>query len=360
MIEIGLLPLLALVELTLLGIVVAVGLGVYMLAVRSRARAGAQALVKRVKEDAERREQETRKLLSERFALQGEDLENLVSRIGREEKLFYQNQITTFLRRDGEAFANLLVDTEALVQPYRELPEQSAAPAADAVTPEQGAGGADPAELGRLQDENKRLSDELRITMETMGRMLNEYSSMFAGGAAAGMDKEKMMEMFRAEATEAVAAETGETPAPAPVATDDIQVETPATESQPAEEASEEPADDGAGDETVVLQPDEVAGIDQDIADALAESAGEVDQSVEDDLEVLNAEPEPNDDIELEVGDDLEVLEEAGQEDGIEANESSEEALGDPEDWFGDDDGASQAVVPDSELEAEPGKKKPE
>ena len=37
-------------------------------------------------------------------------------------------------------------------------------------------------ELERLRKENARLSDELQITMETMSRMLNEYSSMFVGG----------------------------------------------------------------------------------------------------------------------------------------------------------------------------------
>jgi len=35
-------------------------------------------------------------------------------------------------------------------------------------------------ELGFLRAENKRLTEELRVTMETMSRMLNEYSTMFA------------------------------------------------------------------------------------------------------------------------------------------------------------------------------------
>lgn len=42
-------------------------------------------------------------------------------------------------------------------------------------------GEADETGLEALRQENERLSEELRITMETMSRMLNEYSTMFSG-----------------------------------------------------------------------------------------------------------------------------------------------------------------------------------
>jgi hypothetical protein len=41
----------------------------------------------------------------------------------------------------------------------------------------------DTSELENLRAENQRLSDELSVTMETMSRMLNEYSTMFTGGS---------------------------------------------------------------------------------------------------------------------------------------------------------------------------------
>jgi hypothetical protein len=45
--------------------------------------------------------------------------------------------------------------------------------------------GSDDEEVAKLKEENERLSEELRVTMDTMGRMLNEYSTMFSGGEAA-------------------------------------------------------------------------------------------------------------------------------------------------------------------------------
>ncbi len=45
--------------------------------------------------------------------------------------------------------------------------------------------------------ENKRLSGELGTTMDTMSRMLNEFSLMFAGGAGSDLDKDKLRHMFQ-------------------------------------------------------------------------------------------------------------------------------------------------------------------
>ncbi len=286
MIELGILPLLLLVELLLLSSVTAVVLGVMLLLGRRRARAGARALMARVREDAERRDQETRKLLQERFGLEGDELEAFAQRLSREEKRFYQSQITTFLRRDGDAFANLNIDVEALVQPYRELPERQPAAADDeavAMEPQQQSPDADEsAELERLRDENERLSDELRITMETMGRMLNEYSSMFSGGAASALDKEKMLAMFRAEARESLGEET----APREDAgEDEVQAETPQVEdgSEPEllgeasqeEDIAVEPAD--GGDEDAVSADDPEEWFSEDEAEAVVVPDSEFD-----------------------------------------------------------------------------------
>ena len=44
----------------------------------------------------------------------------------------------------------------------------------------------DRAEIEALRAENLRLSEELTVTMETMSRMLSEYSTLFAGGVPGG------------------------------------------------------------------------------------------------------------------------------------------------------------------------------
>ncbi|MCU7891555.1 MAG: hypothetical protein KZQ78_08030 [Candidatus Thiodiazotropha sp. (ex Ustalcina ferruginea)] len=72
------------------------------------------------------------------------------------------------------------VDVENLVLNYQglTLPEGiGSSPTANAAST---ASGSD--EIVNLKAENERLSDELRVTMDTMGRRLNEYSSMFSDG----------------------------------------------------------------------------------------------------------------------------------------------------------------------------------
>jgi hypothetical protein len=83
-------------------------------------------------------------------------------------------------KRDASKASLFDTDLEAAIQPYHAL-AIAGEPSAEAE-----AGEVDSSELERLRAENNRLSDELRITMETMGRMLNEYSTMFAGEAPAG------------------------------------------------------------------------------------------------------------------------------------------------------------------------------
>ena len=188
--------LLSLGELLLVTSILSVVMVVLAVVRKHRDRASAGKLITRIKQDEARRQQETRDLIGQNFRLQGELLEALVKKIGREEKFFYQTLINLYLKRDAAALEVLHVAFEGATEPYRtlQLPEPNVAqdtPAAD---------GDESAELTRLRQENERLSEELRITMDTMGRMLSEYSSMYTGGSATESDKEKIMNMFRAEA----------------------------------------------------------------------------------------------------------------------------------------------------------------
>ncbi|MBA1443594.1 MAG: hypothetical protein FE835_01505 [Gammaproteobacteria bacterium] len=88
---------------------------------------------------------------------------------------------------------NLVVGYQAL-----ELPEGTGA-TGGAVS---GTDGAEEGEIEHLKTENERLSDELRVTMDTMGRMLNEYSSMYAGGSDNNIDKGDILGKFQSESVE--------------------------------------------------------------------------------------------------------------------------------------------------------------
>ncbi len=208
MIEVSKLLLLAIGELLLLSLIYAGVVHYLAFSKRQRERAAVKQLVARIQEDSGRRESETRKIMQERFGLSGDDLEAVVRKIAREEKVFYQTLIDVFIRRDTEAIQNLCVDYEGSVDAYRTLQLPSRGETVD--------GGSEPdadhtEELLLLKSENQRLSTELQLTMDTMSNMLSEYTQMFAGGADVSLDRTKLQEVLT----------PGEQADPAPPALDD-------------------------------------------------------------------------------------------------------------------------------------------
>jgi hypothetical protein len=77
-----------------------------------------------------------------------------------------------YLQRDTNALEGLNITFETAVEPYRTLEPPGGGTAGGAVDESQ--------EMTKLREENKRLSEEIGVTMQTMGRMLSEYSTMFA------------------------------------------------------------------------------------------------------------------------------------------------------------------------------------
>ncbi|PLY11886.1 MAG: hypothetical protein C0631_18700 [Sedimenticola sp.] len=178
MIEVSTLWLMILVELLLLTTVVSVLFFIKALRNKRKDRMAAQSLVESIKKDDPRRLLETQNILTSRFGLSADAAEAAAKKISREERLFYQTFMKIYLNRDTLTLPNLNVDFEAAVAPYRSLELESGSQpvgSGDSV-----AQGDQSEELQRLHDENERLSEELGITMETMARMLNEYSAMFA------------------------------------------------------------------------------------------------------------------------------------------------------------------------------------
>jgi hypothetical protein len=191
-------PLLFLVmtELLLVTAGVSIGLAAIWFTRRQRDKKAAVVLVQRIKEDRARRKQETKDILIKRFGFSEDQVGELATTIDREEKRFYQVLINTYLQRDVSVFENLYIEYESAVDPYRVLEPPLQAAGTGETTGEYD----ESPELMRLQTENKRLSEEVRITMETMGRMLNEYSAMFAGGGSEELDKDKIKSMFQEQA----------------------------------------------------------------------------------------------------------------------------------------------------------------
>ncbi len=193
MIEISRLTLLVAGEL-LLGLTLLSGFLLGRLIVRKgRIRKAARLLVERIQTDKESRAQRLRIRLAEQYQYEGEKLEEGVKVLTQAEMRLYQNIINSYLKQDVEEFQQTDVDVENLVLAYQGLD----VPSHDADLPDEIVENAnDTVEIERLKDENERLSEELRVTMDTMGRMLNEYSSMFAGGAENQLDKTQLRGIF--------------------------------------------------------------------------------------------------------------------------------------------------------------------
>ncbi len=184
MIEVNSVWFMVLWELVLLLIAVDVAILVRFVIRRRREKASIERLVALVRRDEERRKKETRNLLEKKYGYSDEKLEKTTKKIIREEKRIYQMLANLFTTRDNLAIENLSIAFEEAVEPYRtlDLPR---------IVEESDVGGEEKdnnAEAKRLKEQNQRLSDELKITMNTISRMLHEYSNI---APETGADEEK-------------------------------------------------------------------------------------------------------------------------------------------------------------------------
>lgn len=148
------------------------------LARKERIRKAVWHLSERVRDDKPKRMERLKQLLSENYGYTGGELEKALHQIIQNEMRLYQNLINGSLKDDPLSLQQIDVDVANLVLAYHSLKHNQPPPPAETTEEDEGE------ELRHLREENQRLSDELRVTMDTMGRMLNEYSSMFAGGTS--------------------------------------------------------------------------------------------------------------------------------------------------------------------------------
>jgi hypothetical protein len=263
MIEVSKILLLVFSELFLVSIVVACIVVYLIVSKNQRDRAAMRTLVARIKEDSGRREQETRKIMEERYGFTGADLEEIVKKIAREEKAFYQVLLDVYLKRNADALQNLSVDYEGSVDTYRTLEF----PHRDNASADADEESVDSEELMLLKEENMRLTEELQVTMDTMGRMLSEYSLMFAGGTDTSLDKDKMREMLASDTQ--------------PSEQDTIQEDKEETTEPVAESIGDERADSGEAsveDEGLKALDEELAML--DLSEEELSGAADLDETV--------------------------------------------------------------------------------
>ncbi|MGD8956531.1 MAG: hypothetical protein PVJ03_04305 [Chromatiaceae bacterium] len=148
-------------------------------AARRRDNQAIETLVARVNKSRAQRESVIEGFLAERMQMSGAALEQAKVAMLRGELALLQRFAGIYRRRDADAAARFDTELAAALGPYQQLEAYA--------EPLQGEHRAvDRAEIEALRADNLRLSEELTVTMETMSRMLNEYSTLFAGGVPGG------------------------------------------------------------------------------------------------------------------------------------------------------------------------------
>lgn len=250
---------------------------------RKRDSAAIQALIARIKKSKAEREATIEKFLIGQMGMTGEELTQAKVGMLRAELGLLQRFAGTYRRRDAGMAARFDSDFYAALEPYHAL--RGRAGSAD-----KGSAGesVDAAELEHLRAENSRLSDELKITMETMSRMLNEYSSMFAGGVpddvapiaslvggAGFVSAPQAAEMQREQEKGDAASASGA------LATDEVLPDFKDGVDEPRTDQTPE-ADRARGERDLELAADPVGALSE------PESAGPVDSSAGDDTEAAD------------------------------------------------------------------------
>ena len=323
-----------------------------------------------VTSDRDNRKKQIREGLAS-YGLEGDNLENKVAEIDKQERLLYKRIAHMYNKRSDMMLSNLPVAVEATTKPYLELNLTVVPTEAGA----EGSSDIDSEEFRALKEENERLQDELGVTMETIGRMLSEYSSMFGSDEEADLDKSKIMEAFEVGeesgmeeeiSDEDVMDETGDIEDLDIVSEDEVDVEDLEIEegmSDTLDEVVSEdipdsiPDDDDLGaavdvDESADdIDLDDVSVSDVDIDDLLndvaldKENAGSEDEmSAEDIDDLLDEEAVPDDEL-LEI-DDEPLL------DSVDLGDDADDVLSeivDLEENFGED--KTEKEKPEKDLE---------
>lgn len=147
---------------------------------RRRDQAAIATLIARVRQARPQREEEWRSLLAGPLGLAEEEAAGQAQQLTREELLVYQAFANLYLHHDAAqaaTFDTLLGNALAIT---RKLDLSALGGAEDTRMVAAGGEAADRSEeVERLAEENRRLKEELQVSMDTMSRMVQEYSQNF-------------------------------------------------------------------------------------------------------------------------------------------------------------------------------------
>ena len=254
-------------------------------AAKRRDHKAAKDLIAKARDSKAEREKAIGDFLEQSMGLQGEALERHRVSMLREEMRLIQRFADTYRTRDAGFAAQFFVFVEGAIDPYHAL---SGGEGGGSTV----AGSGDDSELETLRAENARLSEELSVTMDTMSRMLGEYSTMFSGGEPpTGASGARVMPDDEPAAAAEPVEEAAIVPEPEVAVAEEAVEAPPADASEPEAVAVDEPSPVEEVAEPVALEPD------AEVAEAVSEEPTAARDGAHLDAEELDISEEPVDDI---------------------------------------------------------------
>lgn len=258
----------------------------WLLAARQkrRDRLAIKGLVARVAKDRAQRLEGWRGVLGRHYGLSGGARERAAVTMLNAELRLINQFCELYLKRKDQAAAvfdkSLYANLEAVqaLEPSLRASDADDTPTSqdegdeEPVSVEHQSSTDNPDDMAFLRTENKRLTEELRVTMETMSRMLNEYSTMF--GSDGTKEVNEVMDVVEIEADESADVETEQTAEEA----FDLSVE-----EQDVDEVAEKDEDElvaeamaSVAGEAAEVVPEEETTSDQPEAESVETLAGDV------------------------------------------------------------------------------------
>lgn len=250
----------------------------------------ARKLVAAIKQDEDRHTTFVHKLLESGYKYEGAELEQTVRNLIGAQKMFYQTLINTYLKRDAETFGHLNITLEALTNIYEQLKVPAVSGASGG-----GVGSGNDVDLEYLRDKNQRLSEELSETMDTMGRMLSEYSTILEDKPDEAGEEKSLTNITDANGQDAL--NNGDE-------TDLAELEIPPQPEPEATDPKVQSLDNDMQADPFEMTEDAVDGLLEDLA-----------KEVENDVELPVEEPGTKDSGEVDEADDPDATQVGGQQD---------------------------------------------
>ncbi len=243
MIEIDPIIIMAMGEALLILLIIVIVMAVFAMKRISNDKKAAETLVGKLKEDRSNREEKVRCMLNGKYHYKDENLGSSVRKFSKSERCFYQTFIKTYLNRDYKKLSNLDMEFDRATTPYFdiELPSPT----------DEGAEKEKDEQLSKLKKDNKKLKEELGVSMKTLGRMLGEYANI--------LDEEKL-EAKSKEAEEVTEDSTAAEASLSPALMEELSESDEAIEATETEgllEISEVDTDDSSAAELIEIEEEE-------------------------------------------------------------------------------------------------------